>query len=281
MTQNRQRITWLLILAYLVLRLPLLAGVSIVFRARAAWLGATFEIGSYLLGAALIWWERDRLPDFHVGGLSLAIFILLKPIQTLLLLQRAGRARHPFAFPEPLSLALWAIALVLLVALWRDRHKLPRIRWADLGWLAIGIGAGILTAIALGYPFSYQVEVGGLPRLTLLDVFREAPWGFVYQLGYAAVSEEPVFRGFLWGSLRKVGWREFWILLFQTGLFALCHIYYIQVFPISFWIIVPAGALVFGLLVWGSRRISTTMGAHATMNALTSSVGALIAQLRA
>ena len=95
----------------------------------------------------------------------------------------------------------------------------------------------------------------------------KALYAFVYQLGMAAVSEEPLFRGFLWGHLRKLNWREIWIWLFQAGLFSLAHIYYLWSYPISFWLIVPFGGLVPGPGWHGARvRIATSMATHGAMN---------------
>jgi membrane protease YdiL (CAAX protease family) len=99
--------------------------------------------------------------------------------------------------------------------------------------------------------------------------------GFLYQLGYAAVTEEPLFRGFLWGYLRNLGWREVWIWLFQAGLFWLSHFYYFSRMPISFWL-VPIGALILGALAWRSRSIATSMAAHAAMNGLTQPLANLL-----
>ncbi len=119
----------------------------------------------------------------------------------------------------------------------------------------------------------------GVPSLFVLV----AQWGIGlgYQTGYAAVSEEPLFRGFLWGYLRKGGWSDGWICLFQAGLFMLGHIYYLNSLPISFWIIVPTGGLVLGWLAWRSRSIATSISAHATLNALGYSIDYLIALARA
>jgi len=38
--------------------------------------------------------------------------------------------------------------------------------------------------------------------------------------------------------LRKAGWKELWIWVFQAALFVLGHIYYLTKFPISFFVIV-------------------------------------------
>jgi membrane protease YdiL (CAAX protease family) len=94
------------------------------------------------------------------------------------------------------------------------------------------------------------------------------------------VTEEPLFRAFLWGYLYKAGWKPVWIWLLQAGLFMLGHIYYITTYPISFWLIVPTGALVLGALVWRSKTISSSLAAHATMNALGYTLGYIVAALR-
>ena len=96
-------------------------------------------------------------------------------------------------------------------------------------------------------------------------------------LGYAAATEEPLFRGFLWGHLRLAGWREGWIWLFQALLFMLGHIYYLPQLPVSFWVIVPLGGLIQGLLVWKSRTIVASMAAHGLSNVLSITAARIIA----
>ena len=89
----------------------------------------------------------------------------------------------------------------------------------------------------------------------------------LYQLGYAAVSEEPLFRAFLWGALRKAGWKDGWICLFQAALFALGHLHLLllpqAVLNLS---IVFAFAFAAGWLAWRSRTIATSMAFHALWN---------------
>jgi membrane protease YdiL (CAAX protease family) len=93
------------------------------------------------------------------------------------------------------------------------------------------------------------------------------------QMLFAGIIEEPFFRGFLWGALRKAGWRDHWILLAQAGLFWLGHFYYAGKAPWSFWLAIPAGGLVLGLLAWRSRSIATSMLAHGCMNGFGQIVG--------
>lgn len=275
-----QKIGLLLLAGLLILRLPLLGGVGYLSETPPDWLDPTFQVGTYILTAILIWWERDRLADFHIDGLAIVIIILFMPIQTIIL-AAWGMQRLPLAFPNLLSLVLWVVPLALALGLLTSRPKLPRLRAASFGWLGTGILVGIVTAVASGYPMSLQInksDLYGMPELSTLPL----TWtiAFIYQIGYAAVSEEPLFRGFLWGYLRKFGWKDIWICLFQAGLFMLGHIYYVSRAPISFWILVPTSGLVLGLLAWRSRSIATSMAAHGTLNAIGYTIGYIIAFYR-
>jgi membrane protease YdiL (CAAX protease family) len=91
---------------------------------------------------------------------------------------------------------------------------------------------------------------------------------------YAGIAEEPFFRGFLWGSLRKLGLKDVWIWLIQAGLFWLGHTYaLVNGAPWSFFFIVPVGGLVLGLLVWRSRSIAVSMAAHGLANGVGQIIG--------
>jgi hypothetical protein len=280
-TRNKTHsiVAWSLLAGLLFLRLPFLAGGVILFP-KLDWLDIVFDIGTYLLTACLIWWERDRLADFHIDRLALSIIILFKPVQTIVL-ATWGFSDHPLTFPRWPSLILWGIAIGLLLALWLTRPRLPKFSKASFGWLGLGILAGLATVLLLGYPMSLQITPNpSLKQFSIFSLLLPGVRDFFYQLGYAAVTEEPLFRGFLWGYLRKAGWKNVWIWLFQTGLFMLGHIYYVTQLPISFWLIVPAGALVLGALAWRSKTISSSLAAHATLNAFGHTVGSIIASYR-
>ena len=92
---------------------------------------------------------------------------------------------------------------------------------------------------------------------------------FLYHLGFAPLNEEPLFRGFLWGTLRQLKWKEIWIWLFQAVLFTLAHIYFASQYPLLFWLYIPGAALLLGLLAWRSRSIAGGILAHAMINAAT------------
>jgi len=277
--QNHQIIAWVALLGLLFLRIPFLVGVGFL-AGDSAWVDIVFDIGTYFLTAFLIWWERDRLADFHIDTLALIIIIVFKPLMTLIF--KYWQLDTAMTFPNPCSLVIWAIAIVLTVGLWRSRPHLPSLQAKDLGWFGIGIFSGLIIAFLIAFPMSIQSDAldnRGYP-FTLGQMINRFPLQFLYQIGFAAVTEEPLFRGFLWGYLRQLKWKEVWICLFQAFLFTLAHAYYIKSSPVSFWLLDPFYGIVFGLLVWRSRSIATSMAAHGAANATMKDFVATVAYYR-
>ena len=276
--KRHQTIAWTILAGLLFLRLPFLGGIALF--ARPNWLDPAFQIGTYLLTACLIWWERDRLFDFYIDKLALWIIILSKPIQTIT--SGMGNNNGNFlAFPNILSLSFWFISLGLILALWLSHAHLPKMTRVSWNWFLVGILVGFVSILITAYPQSLEIvssQINGKPNI--LAFLFGAPREFLYQLGYAATTEEPLFRAFLWGHLHKAGWKTIWICLFQAALFMLGHIYLIAEFPYSFWLIIPMSGLILGALVWRSKTIASSLAAHAAMNALGYGVAYIVASLR-
>jgi membrane protease YdiL (CAAX protease family) len=277
---RHHKIFLLALLGLLFLRIPFIAGMRF-FNVEWDWTLTVFDIGTYLLTTFLIWWEVDRLAEYHLDGVAISIIIFFKPIQTLI--ARWIGTDPLLMFPSVSSLLIWLIAILFAFGMWSQRSK---IKSAGKHWFLIGMLAGLLTALLISFPMSFQIpEEELLYGLTNPDAAKHI-WlgmliGFPQQLGFAAIMEEPLFRGFLWGYLRRLQWREVWIWLFQAGLFMFSHIYYLTgTLPISFWILVPFGALVLGWLAWRSRTITTSMAAHAMVNATGRAFGYWVALLR-
>lgn len=271
-------IGWILLAVLFILRIPFLTSVAIL--GNQSWGGPIYQIGTYLFTAVLIYWEKDRLVEFHIDRLALTIIILFKPIETIIL-QVWKLPNAALAFPKWPSLIIWVISISLIIALWPNRTLLPKFTRKSIYWLLIGLMVGILTTLLLAYPSSLQAGLTiPINAKSLISILMKTPINAAYQLGYAAVSEEPFFRGFLWGFLAQARWRGRWIWLFQAFLFVVGHLYYLPKNPISFWIIVPVGSLVLGGLVWRSKTISSSMAAHAMMNALANVSGVIVASLK-
>jgi membrane protease YdiL (CAAX protease family) len=88
------------------------------------------------------------------------------------------------------------------------------------------------------------------------------------QMNIAAILEEPLFRGFLWGYLRHWHWPNALIWLFQAVLFTLAHVYYLKEEAFVPWLIrIMLPSLVIGLVAWQARSIFASMVTHGVFNA--------------
>ena len=268
--ESHKKVSSLIIMGLIFIRIPFYDGILFFFHTyRLVWLEIIFQISTYLLTALFILWERDQLADYYVDRLSLAIIILIKPVETIIRAKFFQGVVPGLAFPKWPSLMIWLTAIFLVIMLRRKPLNLPKFRLGSFRPFLIGIVFGIVSVVLLGYPVSLILtKVGNFRNISLIRIFVT---GFLYQLGYAAITEEPLFRGFLWGYLRKSQWKEKWIWLFQAGLFAIAHLHHLR-YPgrsfISVLVIIPVAALIFGLSTWRTRSIAASMAAHATYNAL-------------
>ena len=262
--RTKSHIFIFLLVGLLILRFPLLLLLPQLPISKEFGL-ALFQSGSYLLIALLILLKRDSLSDYYIDRLALAL-ILLAP---------TGKIIICAVFQFPIELDAWlgvAISACLLVALLLLRPKLHQnVVSRGLLWVLIAMAVGI----GLGIVGGFFLKLQNPEFQTLPFQLPQAVQGFFIQLANAAAPEEPLFRGFLWGFLKKLHWKELWIWLFQALLFVLGHLYYLGVSNYSFFLLVPMGALVLGLLAWRSRSIGTSMIAHG----LTNSLGMLVAHL--
>ncbi len=245
---------------------------------RSGWTSITYEAGTYFFTALLIVWERKRLTEFNMDSIAVIFFIALKPIETLLPIGHSNKSL--LLFYRPAGIFIWCISIALVIFLYRDNYRTEPVTRKKLLWLLMAFIIGLILAISSGFALSYQIEKSQMFSMNpgLIIVLNVV--SIIYQAGYAGVSEEPLFRGFLWGYLLKLGWKNIWILLFQAGLFMLAHIYYLTSHPISFFLIVPIGGLVMGLTAWKSKSISTSIIVHGTGNGLGYQIGQLIRNLR-
>jgi len=198
-----------------------------------------FMIGTYLLTAVLIWWEREHLRVFWIDlavGITFLLQLFCFPIGIgLFRVMRRHQARFPTPPPN-----LW--------------------RWALLG-AVLAIICNIFVIAGLG--IEPPGERGSQP----------AGFGFllpaiILQMTMAGVFEEPLFRGFLWGYLHRARWKDGWIWPFQALLFTLGHVYYLQNEAIGPWflrIVLPA--LLLGFIAWRAKSIFASMVTHGFFNA--------------
>ena len=268
-------IPWILIAALLAIRL----GTGLLPDDSRAAFNPVYQVVTYAGTALLIWWLRDRLAIYHMDTISLGLIVLFKPLQTLILPLLIGSQVAPLAFPQPLALVCWLIAILLALALWPGRKNLPVLPRSSIRWLIVGAVAGVGWAFLAGLaliPFTAPPAKMNIPfDLSVLLAFP-------YQLGYAALAEEPLFRGLLWGQLRLAKWRMGWICLTQAVLFTLVHANLrSQSNPLPLFVIIFMGALMMGLLAWKSHSIAASSLFHAFYNASGVLVMMLLIAIRA
>jgi len=267
---SHQIVFWSILICLFLLRIPFMAGIRLFYGFNDTgndWVNIVWQLGTYLFTAFLVWWERDDLQNYHIDFLAVIIIILSLPLQTLVL-NSWGWGNfygNVLAFPRWGSLLAWAISIGLLTTLWLSHATIPRFRLISVGWFIIGILLGVFWNLLSGVNLSVPIR-----QLTnyqsWVAILNPIAVRFLYHLGASSVMEEPLFRGFLWGGLRKAGWKDFWIWLFQAVLFDLSHIYYWKVFPTSLLTVFLSG-LFFGFLAWRSKSISMSIAAHSIVNA--------------
>jgi len=257
-------ITWLLFF-----RIPFYYGMFLliaVVRPLKGFGSAIFLVATSVLVAILIWHERDHLQDYNIDKWAVGMFLVGKPIELVLILLG-------FVPKAPATVPLFVIYIIVAIWLfWALRQRLAQLlktrnhyfRWIPVG-IVLGSGFGMVAG------FTYLVQSQNI--LPEADVTRTLTLGtaallILYQAAYAGLSEEPLFRGFLWGYLRKLGWSENKILLSQAGLFAFAHVELLLAgWPISFALTFVGGVLL-GWLVMRSRSISVSILSHGFANAV-------------
>lgn len=258
----------LLFLGLLFLRFPLLFLVSFRIIPIPSNLGLNiYYNGTYLITAMLIILRRNLLSNYNIDFSSLLVF-LIAPVARILseyLLKKAALTGTIPADPIKIAISLCLLILLLIFRPKLCKRSIKEIFIYIFATVVVDICFGILLGIISGLQVNRRMQV----RANIYYFIAS----FIIQLSNAAVTEEPLFRGFLWGILKNMHWKDSWIWLFQTVLFMLGHIYYLGVYNYSFWITVPISALVLGMLVWRSRSIGTTMIAHSLFN----SVGDVVA----
>jgi membrane protease YdiL (CAAX protease family) len=219
-----------------------------------------FENGTYLLTAILILLEKDRLSQFKINGFAITIFLLapiLRPITYKIIEKNNSMYAMQFSWFEIIVSALLCLCLMMCqTKVYKDTFKYT------IQWIGISFLAGTLLSIGTSLVYShFDTRGSNNPSIAIFIVL------FITQLSSAAICEEPLFRGFLWGYLENRGWKQIKIWLLQAGMFGFAHLYYLPQHPVFFAGVFVSG-LVFGALVWRSKSIGTSMIAHGTGNAL-------------
>lgn len=248
----------LIILILFGLRYPLLfLGEAAIIPPEFAFL--FYTCFTYLFSGVFIVLYRKNLEQYNITKVALGVFFLA-PIMSIIM----GNNYDP---------SLWIrflMAVVFIVILIIKRKDLIQISKKSVSTISINIILTLLLCATI--PVLIHI-LQGSPKVDLDSMTSEQAYFdlrriWFFQLSSAAICEEPLFRGFVWGYMRNKNIKSIWICLTQAGLFWLGHIYYIDT-GLNFWIIHPAVAIILGLLVWKTKSITHTMVLHSSINTLT------------
>jgi len=209
---------------------------------------------TYLFTGLFIYQNKDILPIYNITPIALIIF-LLAPLAAII----AGNDNDP-----TLVVRLIMAALFLIFLLIRGKYK---FKFSKVNIKKIIIDVVLTALLCFIMPIVIHA-IRGFPTIEASRMTFDIPYIWFFQLSLASVSEEPLFRGILWGFLRHKGIKEHWICIIQAVLFWVGHIYYFNT-GINFWIIHPLLAILLGLIVWKTKSITYSMILHSSVNTFT------------
>lgn len=263
----------LIILRFIVLTLLNILGLD----KNLLW--AIFDIGTYLFSATLIWVERRNLKSFNIDRMAIYLFIFLKPLEPIAL-------KLLFNSQSFTALGNWGgnvicIMSVLFLFVY-TRFKEQFIFYNDtriLKVILLGFAFGIISVLSIAFPMSLQVnQLSSKDALNNVFTLNSLIMVF-YQMGYAAISEEPLFRGFIYGYLHMKGVKPFLNIAIQTMLFTIGHLYYFERNPISLFIVVPIGGIILGYVAHKAKSISASIIAHGVTNGIGTQFSILVSSI--
>lgn len=173
------QIPFVILISYHKISIPISVGRNILYN------------GTYLITAILIILKRDSLSDYNIDLFSLLIFIIA-PVTELLSKYLFIKAAITGTI-QPNSFKI-AISILFLLVLLLARPKLHKKSIKEvLFWLLISVIVGLCAGVLMGIVSSIQGG-GRNPNHPSIYYFLGS---FIIQLSKAAVTEEPLFRGFL------------------------------------------------------------------------------------
>jgi membrane protease YdiL (CAAX protease family) len=196
--------------------------------------------------------EIRNLAEFHIDKFTIATFLL-----SSFLRQRAGIIGEELFLIFIASIGISIILALIVIK--------PKILETNFKWALTGLAIGLLVIFAM----------------TLIELFLRDPWQLaplfrgnlsttvfshiVRQFSLGALTEEILFRGFLWGYLRRRHWTDNQVCWAQGLLFWLLHFSRI-VTPFTFLLTIPL--LTFGttILTFRTRQVFPAILFHTIIN---------------
>jgi len=238
---NTSRITFFLFLLLLIGRISetlyLLWNPEVVSVPR--WWYFSYLIAGYFLVSAVIYANRGDLRSLNIDRNFIYIFIFTGLVYALV-------------FPAGLGVILGLCVIfdfVVFVSGSLNFEEYSPNYWQILIFMLVCLVPDLLTFMSSGkYPNAQNLAA----TLTAMYVANPA----------LVIFEEIIYRGMLWSFLKKAGMTEPVILVAQAAAFWITHVNYYLRDPLGFWLTVPFGAIMFGLIVWRSKTVTFSTITH-------------------
>ena len=248
MTKNQRPILFIVILLFLRIPLLFLGSFGVISKDLSL---VIYLLFTYLFTALFIGKYVDNLEQYYITPTSLIIF-LAAPILGILTM--------PF---DPIVYLRGIISLILggyLIK--REYFKFEKFNKLEyrLSNLLVFI-AFIFAFILLNkYVLGKNLDLFKINSYEFLDTFA-------FQLSFAPVSEEPLFRGIMMGEMIKRKTPPAVAIAIQGGIFWFAHIYYANT-GLNFWVLHPIISIMLGILVYKGKSITNSMLFHGLVNTL-------------
>lgn len=213
-----------------------------------------YRLVMYLVLGAIILIEIRDLGEFHIDKFTITTFIL-----SSFLRQRSGIIGDEFFL---IFIALVGVSIIFALIIVKPKIVGTNIRWT-LASITIGIIAIIvITLLELFFRESWQLTPPFAGNLTATVISH-----IVRQFSLGALTEEILFRGFLWGYLRRRNWAETQICWAQGALFWLMHFSRV-ITPFTFFFTIPLLALISSILTFRTKQLFPAILFHTVINVL-------------
>lgn len=248
MTKNQTPILFIIILLFLRIPLLFLGSFGVISKDLSL---VIYLLFTYLFTAIFIGKYTDNLKQYYITPTSLIIF-LTAPILGILTMSF-----------DPTVYLRGIISLILGGYLIKKGYfkfeKLNKLEY-KLSNLLLFIAFIFAFILFNKYVLGKNIDLFKINFFEFIDTFA-------FQLSFAAVSEEPLFRGIMMGEMIKRKTPPAVAIAIQGGIFWLSHIYYANT-GLNFWVLHPIISIMLGILAYKGKSITNSMLFHGVGNTL-------------
>jgi uncharacterized protein len=207
-----------------------------------------YDIGGYLILIIIIIEQKKNLPHNNIDSFSLILLIIFHT--------STYYSNYSVGIKNVMALVNLLIAVVFAVIMIKNKNKeISKFSIKQILIFLLGLIVGLSIAII-------KIQ---LNKLGLLNLAYDYPIRFlnsiIVALSFSTIREEFVYRGLIWGYLRKKGINEWWIIVISSLVWVFAHINIYRNIPeiINF---IGLG-IIFGFLVKKTKSVNASIGAHA------------------